>query len=129
MLRQSIVFVALVVLVLSATGSSFYNQNALDVTGTWELTVDADGQEVNVTLKLDQTEKAFTGTVSTPFGDGTVTNGKVTDDTISATLDVEIQGQPMSLTLNGKVVENDITGSITGDAIPEATFTGKKSVS
>ncbi len=136
MMRNRLFFSALLLTAISFSVVVFGQQGTvsansgladdLDVTGVWNVDADADGQQVDLTFDLKQTEKNFEGSVSTPFGDGTFVNGKVDGDKVAASINIEIQGQPMILTMEAKVENNEMTGSIEGDGVPEVTFVGTK---
>ena len=96
------------------------------IAGKWKLEAEAQGQPVDLTLVLTQQEANFSGTVSTPYGDGEVKDGKLTDSNFTAKIDISIQGQPMELSIVGKVDGEKMSGSIEGDSIPFVTFTGSK---
>lgn len=129
---QKLILIAVLALligpaIVADTISARERDGGLDISGSWELDADADGQPVAIKLKLDQEDDAFSGTVVSHFGGGTVENGKITDFDISATLKVEIQGQPMDLKLTAKVEGDIMDGLIVGDMIPRVTFKGKRS--
>ncbi len=134
MSRFRLVFSALLLLAVSFSVVAFANNSKttlinnedLDVSGTWNVDADAEGQQVELTFDLKQAEKAFDGTVSTPFGDGTVENGKVDEANITATINIEIQGQAMTLALKAKVEDGKMTGTMDGEGAPEVTFVGTK---
>lgn len=127
MSRIKILIVATILMAMAATAivAGRAGEPAA-IGGKWKLEADAQGQAVDLILILDQKEAAFTGTVSTPYGDGAVENGKLTENNFEAAISIEIQGQPMDLSLTGKVDGEKMTGSITGDGIPVVTFTGSK---
>ncbi|NNE65269.1 MAG: S9 family peptidase [Pyrinomonadaceae bacterium] len=97
------------------------------LTGVWKVEAFAGGQQVPMTFEMKQDGDAVTGTVSTPLGNGTITDGKLDGDKITAKLAVNIQGQDMVLDMTGKVDGDKITGTIEGPGIPEVSFEGKKS--
>ncbi len=96
------------------------------IAGKWKLEADAQGQPVDLILVLTQEAADFSGTVSTPYGDGEVKDGKLSDSDFKARIDIEIQGQQMELSFTGKVDGENMSGSIEGDDIPVVTFTGSK---
>ena len=109
-----------------ATGSIFAIAEPADVSGTWMLDAFAGGQDVQITLVLTQTEDKIEGTVSTPVGDGTFVDGKIDGKTLTGTVNVAVQGQDMSLAFTGEIDGEQISGTITGDSIPEVTYTGSR---
>jgi len=99
---------------------------SVNVSGTWNLEADAGGQNVAIGLSLKQQDSEFTGTVSTPFGDGVVKKGKVSGNNLTGMIDITIQGQPMELEMKGKIDGDKMTGTIEGPGVPQVTFTGTK---
>ena len=99
---------------------------SVNVSGTWNLDADAGGQQVELTLVLEQKGNSFDGTVSTAFGDGIVEDGKISGSDFEGTIKIEIQGQPMELKLKGAIADGKMLGSIEGPGIPEVSFSGSK---
>lgn len=104
------------------------NAETANVAGTWELSLDFQGQPVPVTLELQQDGSAINGKLSTMLGDGEIKEGSVSGNKFSATAATEMQGQSLELSINGKADGDSISGSITAPIIPEPlTFTGTRS--
>ena len=99
---------------------------SVDVSGVWNLDADASGQNVQIGFRLEQKDSDFQGTVSTQFGDGTIEKGKVSGNSITGTIKIEIQGQPMELEMKGKIVDGKMTGTIEGPGVPQVSFSGEK---
>ena len=99
----------------------------VDVTGDWLLSLDFQGQAVPVKLILENSGDTITGTLETMLGDGEVNQVSINGNKFSAVAVSEIQGQPMELSINGKVDGDSMSGSITVSIIPEPlTFTGSR---
>ncbi|MDQ3799279.1 MAG: insulinase family protein [Acidobacteriota bacterium] len=100
----------------------------VNVSGNWSLTLEAMGQQIPVTLTLAQTDGKVSGTMQSMFGSGEIAGGKVTGNKISATAQIEVQGQSLELSIDGAVEDSRIEGSITAPMIPTpVSFTGTKS--
>ncbi|MEZ5425954.1 MAG: S9 family peptidase [Pyrinomonadaceae bacterium] len=99
---------------------------AVEVSGTWNLNAEAGGQSVPIVLELKQNQGGFDGTVSTPYGNGTVENGKISGTNLEGTIKIEIQGQFMELALSGKIEGGKFAGTIEGPGIPVVSFSGQK---
>ncbi len=83
------------------------------LSGTWNITIEAMGQTLQGMLSLTQQGNVLTGTLQTPFaGTSTIKEGRVNVDNFSFSLDVTIGGNQFEVTFNGKVVGNQISGSI-----------------
>lgn len=107
--------------------SSTTSINSLaDISGTWNLEADTGNENVELSMTIKQKDADFSGTVSTPFGDGDVNKGKVDGSKITAVIDIEIQGQPMELEMKGEVEGDKMTGTIEGPGVPQVAFTGSK---
>jgi hypothetical protein len=109
----------------NSTPSGQQNQSAaLNLTGRWNITVDAGGQTIPFTLDIVQQGGTLTGSIESPQGVAPFTSGTLTADgfTLKATVNM---GQSFELTLNGKAVGSQISGTM--DA-PQGTanFTGSK---
>ncbi|HEX8738229.1 MAG TPA: alpha/beta fold hydrolase [Pyrinomonadaceae bacterium] len=99
---------------------------SVNVGGKWNLTANVGGDSVDVMLDLKQSGADVSGTLSSMHGGGTVGNGKVSGNNLTATLKVEIQGQPFEIQMEGKIEGDKITGTMTGAGLPQITFTGTK---
>ncbi|MGQ0540805.1 MAG: S9 family peptidase [Blastocatellia bacterium] len=99
---------------------------AADVTGVWNLLVDAGGQTVDVALDLKQDGNAVTGSMNSTVGGGTVDKGKVAGKTVKATIKADVQGQATDLELEGTIDGDKITGTITAHGLGVFSFTGTK---
>ena len=91
----------------------------VDISGKWKMTADAGGQIVDIDAIIEQTKSTFTGTVNTPFGNGTIVNGKISGNNFTGTVQLEIQGQPMDLEMKGTVENGKMTGTMSGAGVPQ----------
>ncbi len=97
------------------------------VAGTWELSLDFQGQQVQVTLVLEQDDDKITGTIETILGSGEIREGKVRGDRIDATASTEIQGQAVDFVINGSVAGERMTGTLSTAIIPDSlAFEGNR---
>ena len=108
---------------MSPTGQQNANA-ARNLTGRWNLAVDAGGQQIVLKLNLVQQGGAITGTIEGPNGSSPITNGTLTADGFILKANVNV-GQPIDISINGKAVENQMSGTVTA---PQGTanFTGSK---
>ena len=88
------------------------------VGGIWELSIDAQGQELTVTLNLEQEGGEVTGTLESMLGSGEIGDGKVTGRRMSATAVSEFQGQEVELAIKCTVDGESIEGTISVPMIP-----------
>jgi predicted Zn-dependent peptidase len=99
----------------------------VNVSGNWNLTLEAMGQQIPVTLTLAQADGKVSGTMQSMLGSGEIAGGKVTGNKISATAQIEVQGQSLELSIDGAVEDSRIEGSITAPMIPTpVSFSGTK---
>lgn len=99
------------------------------ITGTWQVDTNAAGQSVTIMVKFEQNGDRLAGTITSDVGDGNVTEGTVTGDIVDATLEVSFQGQPLTVTLKGKLKNgSEMSGTLTpeGMGIGDLPFTGIK---
>ncbi len=89
---------------------SNYGQSASepeDFGGSWKLTVDFQGQQVPVSLSVDQTGDSASGRLETILGSGDITDGSIRGNRLSATANTEIQGQDVEFVINGQTCRWD----------------------
>jgi zinc protease len=100
----------------------------VDVTGNWNLILEAMGQQLPITLKLTQTDGQVSGSVESMFGAGEIPNGKISGSNLSATAQIDFQGQSLELNIGGTVAaDGKMEGSITAPMLPApVSFTGTK---
>jgi len=98
-----------------------------NVSGTWELALDFQGQLIPVTMQLEQNDESISGSIETMLGSGTINEGQILGSKLKASSNVEIQGQMVELAISGAVTNDSITGSISAPIVPSPLpFTGKK---
>lgn len=103
------------------------SEETADLAGTWQLSLDFQGQAVPVTLTLEQNGESITGTLETMLGAGEITSGNVTGRRFSGTAVTDLQGQQLELSINGKLNGEGISGTISTPIVPEPlTFSGIK---
>ncbi|MDT7540346.1 MAG: hypothetical protein QOE33_250 [Acidobacteriota bacterium] len=96
-----------------------------DLSGTWTLAVNVDGQNLPGTLTLHQEGNRLSGTLQSPLGSSEVSNGSVGADGFHFTVTVSLQGQSMEVTFTGTATGNAMSGSANSTA-GAATFTGTR---
>lgn len=103
------------------------NQATADLSGTWELSLDFQGQQVPVTLTIEQDGESISGKLVTMLGEGEIKSGAINGDKFSATAVTEMAGQPLELSINGKAAGDSISGTIAAPIIPEPLiFSGSR---
>jgi hypothetical protein len=84
--------------------------SAADVTGVWKGSFDYNGTTVPLTFDMKSSEGAVTGTVSgLPTPNVEIKDGKLDGDTVTFSVNIEYQGNPVKLVLTGKRSGDEIT--------------------
>jgi imidazolonepropionase-like amidohydrolase len=96
-----------------------------DLSGTWTLAVNLEGQNIPATLSLRQEANRLTGTLQSPLGSAEIANGSAAADGFRFTVVMNVQGQSMEITFTGAATGNTMTGSATTPQ-GSATFTGTR---
>lgn len=98
-----------------------------DFAGNWGLNVNFQGQDVPVSMKVDQSGASVTGSLETVLGNGAISKGAVRGRKLSATARTEIQGQSVDLIISGTIDGDSISGTISAAIIPDSlTFNGTR---
>ena len=110
--------------------SSFEPESESDdavVSGTWELSLDFQGQKVPVTLTLEQSGQRVSGKIDTVLGSGSIEDGSVKGTKLTATAKTDIQGQSVDFSIAGSVKGDAISGTLSAPIIPDTlSFEGKR---
>jgi dipeptidyl aminopeptidase/acylaminoacyl peptidase len=97
-----------------------------NISGKWNMTVDAGGQQVSIILELKQEGAGFTGTTSSMLGAGTLEGGKVAGNNVTGTVKTDLQGTAVEIQLEGKVDGNKMTGTLNVPGFGTLPFTAEK---
>ena len=93
---------------------------------TWDITIAAPGTDLPGTFKFEKDGDNHKGSVSTAMGDVPLKNIKITDDSFTADITANVQGQTMEGTMTGKVVDGKISGDINLNGLGAIPYSGKK---
>ena len=109
----------------AASTSSSASTTAVDLTGTWafEVKTDAGGGTPTVTFK--QEGQKLTGRYVGMFGESPLT-GEVKDKSFSFNVNVDAQGNAVTITYTGTVEQDGLSGRVKFGDFGEGTFTGKR---
>lgn len=81
--------------------------------GTWNITIEAPGQSLPITLILQQEGNKVTGSMNSQvLGNSQIKNGEATANGISFDATVNFGGQSIDLTISGKATGNKIEGTV-----------------
>jgi hypothetical protein len=81
--------------------------------GTWNVTINAAGQEIATTFVLEQRGERLTGRVESPFGTSDITDGSATGNAFRIATTANIGGQSTDITFEGSVSGNQVSGTVT----------------
>ena len=91
-------------LILGLAAAFTLTASAADVGGKWKATYETpDGQARESTFDFKVDGAKLTGTVSSPRGESTISDGKISGDEISFSVVRNIQGSDVKLMYKGKV--------------------------
>jgi imidazolonepropionase-like amidohydrolase len=87
---------------------------AASFAGRWALTTSFQGQQINSTLTLEQQGNRLSGRLSTDqFGAGNISDGSASGNSFRFSTTLDIGGESISLSFEGTVSGNQMTGTIT----------------
>jgi hypothetical protein len=95
-------------------------------TAKWNLTANAGGQTIPITLELKQEGAFLKGSLSSPIGGGALKSAQITGNLFAGTASVNFQGQQMEIALKGTIDGDKMTGTISGTGLLAISFTGIK---
>jgi hypothetical protein len=93
---------------------------AVDMTGSWDVTINAEGESIEAKMTVEQEGAEFEGTMTSPFGLANIRDGVVSGTDIAFSIVLDIGGESMVIDVTG-TVEGD-RGSGSGDS-PDGAFT------
>ncbi len=100
---------------------------AWDFTGTWSVVAASDMGEIESELVLTQDGASVSGTLTTPFGEGAISGGKVQGNQLSFAMTTEIQGQSITLEFTGTFDGEKLVGAGTGSTmVPTFDWSGTR---
>ena len=97
----------------------------MDVTGTWELTVESPQGAMTLTATYKQEGETLTGTHVGEMGEVPL-KGTVKGVDITYTLTIDAQGQSFTITHTGKVDGDTITGTADLGGMGTMNWTAKR---
>lgn len=101
-------------------------EEASPVLSKWSVVISAPGQDYAGTLYLATDGDNFKGSVTTELGEAPLSSVKVMDDTFTANITVNAQGQTIEGTMSGKVKDGKINGEMVLTGLGAIPYTGKK---
>lgn len=131
------IFVALFAVSVSAQGNSTTpptkseekkSDDKSPLLANWDVNISAQGQDIPGTLKLEKDGDALKGSLTTDLADTPFKNIKINaDNTFTAEMTANIQGQSFEGTVTGKLDGEKLSGEISLSGLGAFPYTGKKS--
>jgi hypothetical protein len=97
----------------------------IDVTGTWDMSVESPRGTMTLTSTFKQEGEKLTGTQSSEMGEMAL-EGTVKGADIAFAIVIDMQGQQMTITYVGKIDGESMTGTIEFGGMGSAAWTAKK---
>jgi len=97
----------------------------IDVTGTWDMTVESPQGALEVTAVLKQEGEKLTGTQASQMGEVAL-EGTVVGNEIKYTINIDAGGQQMSIVFAGKVEGDTMAGVFDFGGMGTASWTAKR---
>jgi hypothetical protein len=97
----------------------------VNLTGTWDLTVDTPMGARNMKLNATQTGETLTGAIASPRGEVPIT-GTVKGNAVAFMMKLNAQGMDMQIDYAGTVEGDSMKGTAKFGDMGNGTFTGKK---
>jgi hypothetical protein len=98
---------------------------AVNMSGDWDVSISAEGQEMGGKMTLAQEGSDFSGTMNMELGQVHITGGTVSGSNITFTLSISMGGQSMEFSVTGTVEGDSASGSGSG-AMGEFTWTATR---
>jgi hypothetical protein len=114
--------VVLIALVSAPTGAQ---TPVIDVTGDWQITVNSPMGARTTPLSLKQDGEKVSGSFKSAAGELPVT-GTLVDNELKLAFTLNVQGNPIDISLDGKVAGESITGMAQFGGFGEGEFTAKR---
>ncbi len=100
--------------------------NAVDVQGTWELTIDSGDTPFPATLEVQPGANALGGRFSSGQGDGVITRGTATSDKVEFDVSIGAGAGAVVLKFSGKLENDQLGGTVKSPFGPAAKFTANR---
>jgi hypothetical protein len=94
--------------------------------GTWNITTQSPQGTMQGTLTINQNGDSFEGTMTSEFGTATISNGEINGRSISWSISINAGPQPITVTYEGQVDGDRITGRATAGEFGTFPFTAQR---
>ncbi len=114
---------------MSKTEVSTTKNSSGNITGKWKVNTDVNSQAVSVDVDFKQDAGKLSGTLSSAFGSGNITEGTLSGKKVKAKFMMDFQGEPLEVLLDGNLDgDGKMSGTLTpqGGGIGALAFTATK---
>jgi len=125
MKRLAVLAAAVTLVAVPLVAQEPAKEKKVDVTGTWELTVETPQGTMTLTANYKQEGETLTGTHVGEMGEVPL-KGTVKGADITYTLTIDAQGQSFTITHTGKVDGDTITGTADLGGMGTMNWTAKR---
>jgi len=98
---------------------------AVDVTGVWDMTVESPQGAMDIVATYKQEGEKLTGTQASPMGEVAL-NGTVVGNEIKYVLNIDMNGQQMTISFAGKVDGDKMAGVFDFGGMGSAGWSAKR---
>jgi hypothetical protein len=120
MIRSKLLLPALALLVFLPSAA-----NAQGITGDWEVTVESPQGPATIDAAFKQDGEAVVGTVTSPMG-SVEFKGTLVNDAITVNYQLDLQGNLLDVTMNGKVAGDAMEGNLVIAGMGELPWKAKR---
>lgn len=125
MKRLVLVIVGMALAVAPVLAQDAAQPKAVDITGSWEMTVESPQGTMVITANFKQDGEVLTGTHVSEMGEAPL-KGTVKGADVEYTLTLDMGGQQMSIVHKAKVDGDTMKGSADIEGMGSIAFTAKK---
>ncbi|MCS6804788.1 MAG: amidohydrolase family protein [Acidobacteriota bacterium] len=101
-------------------------QPPVDATGMWNLTVETPQGAVQVTANVQQSGTTLGGTISSLFGEASISSGSIRGRTVQFAASINIGGQPTKVEFDGTIQGDSINGTVSVSGQGSFPFSGTR---
>ena len=125
MKRLVLLIVGMALAVAPVLAQDAAKPKAVDITGSWDLTVESPQGTMVITANFKQEGETLTGTHVSEMGESPL-KGTVKGVDVEYTLTIDMGGQQMSIVHKAKVDGDTMTGSADIEGMGSIAFTAKR---
>lgn len=125
MSRIAVLLAVVVLVVAPVLAQDAAKDKKVDITGTWEMTVESPQGSMIVTANYKQEGETLTGTHVSEMGEAPL-KGTVKGTDVNYTITIDMQGQQFSIVHTGKIDGDTITGTADIGGMGTINWTAKR---